>query len=201
LKIKTPYIYLSAIVVIILGLVFYSQIEKSPAEGNQVSEQMPDDEVHRNLKKQHDQFGLKEEAKKMLEEYEKSLKENPNDTAKMREYADFLAMAHKIDEAQKYYEKILSMDKKRKDIMINLSTIFYNKGELDKAAQLTNDILKIDKNDLSAIYNLGVIEATRGNYDKAKKHWEKIVNEFPNSDLAPLASKSLGRLEEMNQKQ
>jgi tetratricopeptide (TPR) repeat protein len=200
LKIKTPYIYIAAIVLLILGVVIVSQFSSSSVENKEISGQMPDDEVHRNLKNQHGQMGLNEEAKKMMEEFEKSLKENPNDTAKMREYADFLAMAHKIDEAQNYYEKILNVDKKRKDIMLNLSTIFYNKGELDKAAQLTNDILKLDKNDLSAIYNLGVIEATRGNYDIAKKHWEKIVNEYPNSDVASLASKSLGRLEQMNQK-
>lgn len=184
----------------ILGVVIVSQFTGSSIKNKEISGQMPDDEVHRNLKNQHGQMGLNEDAKKMMEEFEKSLKENPKDTAKMREYADFLAMAHKIDEAQSYYEKILLVDKKRKDIMLNLSTIFYNKGELDKAAQLTNDILKLDKKNLSAIYNLGVIEATRGNYDNARKYWEKIVNEYPNSDVAQIAGKSLGRLEQMNQK-
>lgn len=200
MKIKTPYIYLAAIILLISGVVIVSQFSGSSVENKEISGQMPDDEIHRNLKNQHSQMGLNEEAKKLMEEFEKSLKENPKDTAKMREYADFLAMAHNIDEAQSYYEKILNIDKKRKDIMINLATIYYNKGELDKAAKMTNDMLKLDKNDLSAIYNLGVIEATRGNYDIAKKHWEKIVNEHPNSDVAPLASESLVRLEEMNQK-
>jgi len=200
LKIKTPYIYLIAIILLILGVVIISQFQGPSVENLDVSEQMPDDETHRNLRNQHGRMGLNEEAKKTMQELEKAVKENPNDTAKIREYADFLAMAHKIDEAQSYYEKILSLDKKRKDIMLNLSTIFYNKGELDKAFRITNDILKLDSKDVNAIYNLGVIEATRGNYDIAKKHWEKIVNDYPNSEVAKFASQSLGRLEQMKQK-
>lgn len=195
MKIKTPYIYLAALIVILTVLIIITQSEKNIVENKSISGEMPNDEIHRNLQNQHGQVTVNEETKKMMEEYEKALKENPKDTVKIREYADFLIMAHKIDEAIKYYERILSIDKKRKDILINLATIFYNKGDLDKATQFTNDILKLDKKDLTAIYNLGVIEATRGNHDAARKYWGKIVKEFPNSEIASIAKESLESLD------
>jgi tetratricopeptide (TPR) repeat protein len=200
-KIKTPYIYLSAIVLVIAGLIFFTQYDKkTPAPEKVASDEMPDDEIHRNLKNQHGKMGVNEETKKMMQEFEDALKKNPNDTAKMREYADFLAMAHKIDQAQSYYEKILSLDRKRKDILLSLSTIHFNRGNLDKAAELTNEMLKLDKNDFTAIYNLGVIEATRSNYDIARKHWERVIKESKDSTLKTAANKSLEMLQQTEKK-
>lgn len=201
MKIKTPYIYLSAIILIIIGLFIFSQVNKKTTFAEkEINSEMPDDEIHRNLKKQHGQIGVNEEAKKKMEEFEQALKDNPKDTAKMREYADFLAMAHKIDKAQELYEKILNIDKKRKDILLSLSTIHFNKGDLDKAAELTNEMLKLDKNDYTALFNLGVIEATRNNFDLAKSHWERVVKESKDSDLSAAAKNALASLEQMNKK-
>lgn len=201
MKIQTPYLYVAGIVLIIISLFIFTQIEKGNSSEKKITNnEMPDDEIHRNLKNQHGQMGVTEETKKTIENFEKALEENPNDTSKIREYADFLAMAHQIDKAQSLYEKILNIDKKRSDILLSLSTIFYNKGKLDKAAELTNEILKLNRNDYTAIYNLGVIEATRNNFDLAKKHWEKVIKESKDQNITTAAKSALDRLNQMEKK-
>jgi tetratricopeptide (TPR) repeat protein len=197
LKIKTPYIYLLALIILIAGLITLSRIQKQTKNEEKTLNQMPDDDIHKNLKNHLGMMELNEETKKVIEEYENALKTNPNDTLKMREYAEFLAMSHKIDQAQELYEKIYKIDNKRKDVLLALTTIYFNKGELDKATDFSNKILMLDKNDLYAIYNLGVIEATKENFDIAQKHWENILKESPDSEIGILAKKSIEKIKEM----
>ncbi len=197
MKIKTPYIYLLALIILIAGLITLSRIQKQTKNEEKTLNQMPDDDIHKNLKNHLGMMELNEETKKVIEEYENALKTNPNDTLKMREYAEFLAMSHKIDQAQELYEKIYKIDNKRKDVLLALTTIYFNKGELDKATDFSNKILMLDKNDLYAIYNLGVIEATKENFDIAQKHWENILKESPDSEIGILAKKSIEKIKEM----
>ena len=197
MKIKIPYIYLLALIILIAGLITLSRIQKQTKNEEKTLNQMPDDDIHKNLKNHLGMMELNEETKKVIEEYENALKTNPNDTLKMREYAEFLAMSHKIDQAQELYEKIYKIDNKRKDVLLALTTIYFNKGELDKATDFSNKILMLDKNDLYAIYNLGVIEATKENFDIAQKHWENILKESPDSEIGILAKKSIEKIKEM----
>ncbi len=60
----------------------------------------------------------------------KEVEANPKDTAKIKEYADFIAAAHKPEQAIPYYEKILKVDPRRNDILFSLSMIIFQRSGL-----------------------------------------------------------------------
>lgn len=199
MKFKPIYLYgvilLAAIVTLVL---FTHSSDKKTIPTNIENQQMPQDDVHKNLGNPNNQnpnrTNVSESAKIKLDELKKGVDENPGDTVKIREYADFLAAAHQSEEAIQYYNQILAKNSKRKDILFKLTFIYYNQGDLNKSEDLTNQILKIDKNDTMALYNLGALEATRGNKEKAREIWNKLINDFPNSESATLAKNSLTKL-------
>ncbi len=198
MKFKPLYLY-GTLLIILIGVIIIAtnqRNEKVSSLNDITSEEMPQDDVHKNIGKEmpHGQVKVSEEVKKKMEELKAAVDASPNDTSKIREYADFLLAAHKPDESIQYYEMILKKDPKRKDIRFSLTFIYYNKGDLDKAEEETNKILAIDKNDQMAKYNLGVIEATKGNNEKARQIWNKLIQENPDSETAQLARNALTML-------
>lgn len=197
MKIKTAYIYiLIALIAIVVFIIASNQREEKITKGrNLANQEMPQDDIHKNLGNDksmaHGQVKLNEETKKKMEELKAAVDANPNDTSKIREYADFLLAAHKPDESIPYYEMILKKNPKRTDILFSLTYIYYNKGDLNKAEEVTQQVLKIDSKNSMARYNLGVIEATRGNSEKAKQIWNSLLKDDPNSESAELARNAL----------
>lgn len=192
----------AAVVVIAIAVVVFTSWNGSKTSDSGVDimqQQMPDDDIHKNLKKPDDlptKENVNESAIKQLEELKKSVEENPNDTLKLRQYADYLTMAHKQDEAISYYEKILKVNPKRTDIYISLAYIYFTQSDFNKAEEYTNRILSYDKNNVHALYNLGAIWASSNQKEKAKQVWERIVKEFPDTETSNLARNSLSRLQE-----
>lgn len=200
MKFKLVYLYgILVVAVIAVIIIATNQRENKIAAMEDIAnKEMPRDDVHKNIDKDnpmmHGQVKVNEEVKKKMEEMKAAVDANPNDTSKVREYADFLLAAHKPDEAVPYYEMVLKKDPKRNDIRFSLTFIYYNKGELDKAEEETNQILSYDKNNSMARYNLGAIEATRGNNEKARQIWNKLIQDDPKSETAELARNALTML-------
>ena len=137
---------------------------------------------------------MTEGFKHKLEMLKNAVEQNPNDTTKLKEYADLLAEAHKKSEAVGYYQKILDVDPNRIDIRFSLSFIYYSFGDLKKAEEETNEILRIDPNNANAQYNLGAIAATKGEKEKAKELWLKIAKEHPDEEVGIKAKNSIEKL-------
>jgi tetratricopeptide (TPR) repeat protein len=200
MKFKPVYLYgLLLIAVIAVIIIATNQRDNKIAAMEDIAnKEMPQDDVHKNIGKDnpmmHGKVKVNEEVKKQMEEMKAAVDSNPNDTTKVREYADFLLAAHKPDEAIPYYEMILKKDPQRSDIRFSLTFIYYNKGELDKAEEQTNKILSYDKNNLMAKYNLGAIQATRGNKEKARQIWNQVIQDNPKSETAELARNALTML-------
>ena len=197
MKFKPLYAYLSLIVILIVLLVVFTQKNKSnETAGDITNQEIPNDDIHKGLQNGEapNKSNVSADIIRKMEELKKEAEKNPNDTLKLKEYADFLAEAHKPDEAIKYYQKILNIDPKRTDVLFSLSFIFYNKRDYDKSEEYTNKILSYDKNNPLALYNLGAISATRGDKNKAKKIWNGIIEEYPNSEAAKTAEESLSNL-------
>ena len=111
MKIKPLYIYTIGIVVIVFILVFFSSNDDSTkTESQSLTEQIPDDDIHKNLNPPGDNSpssnNVRDNFKQQLDKLKKIIDENPNDTAKVREYAEMLSAAHKSQEAIDYYNKI-----------------------------------------------------------------------------------------------
>jgi len=199
MKIKPVYLYGSLIIIAIVVLIFSTrQNEKTVNKNIQSDEQMPSDEVHKQFQGNESSNPSKEnvstEYHERLNRLKAAVEENPNDTLKLREYADFLSAAHQSDEAVTYYNKILQIDGKRNDIRFSLAFIYYNQKKFDKAKEENMTVLKSDPNNQIALYNLGAIAATLGDKNSAKDYWNKVVKIDPESSTGKLAAQSLGEI-------
>jgi tetratricopeptide (TPR) repeat protein len=199
MKFKPLYFYGVIAVAAIVTLFIVSQSSKT--ENTQpvdvTSEQkLPDDEIHNPLKsgESPSKDNVSEGFRQKLEMLEKSIEENPNDTLKIREYADFLAAAHKTDKAIEYYQKLLDINPRQTDILFALSFIYYSSGDLDKAAVETKKILSFEPDNANAQYNLGAIAAGKGDKEKAREIWTKLVEKYPDSEIGIKAKKSIEKL-------
>jgi tetratricopeptide (TPR) repeat protein len=193
MKIKPVYIYgILALGALFVLLFLTNQGSDEPGlSGNK----MPQDDVHKQFNDTPPGKGnVSGEFYAELEKLRKDVEKDPNDTAKIKAYADYLTAAHQFDGAIPLYEEILDKNPRRTDIYFSLTFVYYNMKELDKAEEMTNRVLSYDKNNLQARYNLGAITAAKGDESTAKDIWNKLVKEYPSSREAGLAKDGLAKL-------
>lgn len=201
MKFKPIYLYgiiaiaaLAALIIVAINENSNS-IETSTMMNN---EQMPDDDVHKQLMNQGSNTpgkqNVSEEYRKKLSELENAVNENPSDTVALRKYADYLTASHKMNEAISYYDKILEINPKRADIRFSLAIIYFNKQDFAMCQEENEKVLEFEPKNQMALYNLGAIAATKGNKDKAKEYWNKVISIDSNSETSTLARESLSKL-------
>ncbi len=199
MKIKPLYVYLLgiALAVVVFFIVSKESGKSVTTQNNIVNQQMPQDNIHKGLS-MNGQAPNKNNVSKEIEQHMAMLKEavekSPNDTLKIREYADFLAAAHQQDQAMVYYDKILKVNPRRTDILSHIAYINYINRNFDNAEKYLKRIISVDKNNLQAVYNLGAIAFSRGDKAKAKQIWSKLAKEHPNTPMGNTAKKTLARL-------
>lgn len=198
MKFKPVYIYSLVIAAALIFLIFSNNNDN---EGNKpvvdTNKQMPMDDVHKNLNMPGNQPGkdnVSENYKKQLEMLKRAYEQNPEDTLKIREYADFLSAAHNNSEAITLYKKILTKNPKRTDIYFSIASVYYNQKDFKNSEETISRILKYDRNNFEARYNLGAIAATQGDKEKARLYWQQIIDEMPHSTIGELAKSSMERL-------
>jgi tetratricopeptide (TPR) repeat protein len=197
MKIKPVFIYIGAFIIVIAVLIITST-GGSSSSSSDISEQMPNDAVHKELTAPGGEAPSKGNVSssfmKKMDSLKTIVESNPNDTATVKEYAQLLSMAHQPQKAIELYRTILNKDPKRIDILLDLTFAYYNKGDLNKAEEITNKVLSIDKDQPEANYNLGAIAAAHGNNEKARTIWQKLVDKYPGTEVAQIAKSSLQRL-------
>ena len=199
---KFKLIYFYGIIVLISIIVLVVVATQNSTEPKEVqigqNQNMPDDDVHKNLMKQGENQPSKEnvsdEYRKRMAELKDAVEKNPEDTIALKNYADFLSASHNMNDAITYYNKILQVDPKRADIHFSLALIYYNKQDFAKCEDENNKVLKFDPKNQMAIYNLGAIAATRGEVIKAKDFWNEVIEINPESETGKLAKESLAKL-------
>ncbi len=199
-NIKPLYIYGFGIILAALVFIFLSQQDsadniKNP--GITANQNMPNDSIHKGLNNSvqpPSKNNVMADVMQHLAMLKKAADESPNDTIKIKEYADFLSAAHKPDEALIYYNKILKVNPRRTDILFSVAFIHYNEKNFEEAEKCLNKVLSYDKGNLTAFYNLGAIAASKGDKNKAKEIWSKLVKEHPKTQIAELAQKSLNEI-------
>jgi len=201
MKFKPVYLYgiiaIAAIaILIIVAINQNSNSVQSPSAMN--NEQMPDDDVHKQLMNQGSSTpgkqNVSEEYKRKLADLENTVKENPSDTIALRQYADYLTASHKMDEAIPYYNKILELNPKRADIHFSLAIIYFNKQNFKQCKNENTEVLKFDPENQMALYNLGAVAATQEKKEEAKEYWNKVISIDSHTETANLARESLSKL-------
>jgi len=198
MKLKPIYIYSILFCVVLITLISLSNSENdTKTEAAVDSKQMPKDEIHESFQNNSSNpsgANVTSEIKTKLDELEKYVASNPNDTAKTREYADMLVSAHNADKAIELFDNILKKDNNRVDILSKLSILYYNKNDFLKADQYIERILALDPSNTEAQYNLGVVKVRIGDIQAAQKQWEDLLANHPNTKMSDMAKKSLERL-------
>jgi tetratricopeptide (TPR) repeat protein len=200
MKFKPIYFYGIIVLISIIVLVVVATQNSTEPKEVQIgqNQNMPDDDVHKNLMKQGENQPSKEnvsdEYRKRMAELKDAVEKNPEDTIALKNYADFLSASHNMNDAITYYNKILQVDPKRADIHFSLALIYYNKQDFAKCEDENNKVLKFDPKNQMALYNLGAIAATRGEVIKAKDFWNEVIEINPESETGKLAKESLAKL-------
>lgn len=198
MKFKVIYIYIIFIIAAVSILIFVISSGNTQVTQINPKSPMPEDAIHKGIQNPTSPPPSKDNVSESFRQELSGLKEavenNPNDTAALKSYADLLAASHKPQESIALYERILKKNPKRIDILFSLSQIYFNSGDFDKAEEATNKILHYDKNNIQALYNLGAIAASSLKSDKARLIWNKLIKEYPNSDLTTTTKESLNNL-------
>jgi len=190
---------LAAVIIIFFSTDFSSKksVSSVPNAGPITSEKMPSDDLHKNMGTgtPPSKDNVITDIKKRMETLKTDVEKDPNDTVKIREYADMLSAGHGQADAIKYYEMILKKDPKRVDILQALGYLYYMQQNLNQAEAYIAKAYALDKNNFQALFNLGAIAATKGDNAKAKKIWNEIIAKRPNSEVAKLAQDGIRQLQ------
>lgn len=197
MKIKTAYIYGAVAILVTLFLILFtpSETKKGDLPNNGLSK-APNDETHKGLETPGSPSGsnVSPSVTERMAALKEAADKTPPDTAAIKDYADFSAMAHKPDEAVKYYEKILKIDHKRTDVRFELAYIFYMRGDYSKAEKLTEEVLAYDPGNVQAKYNIGAAAIGRGDKDKAVRIWSELLKQKIDPELKNKIENSLNSL-------
>ena len=200
MKFKPLYLYLTIALaaVIILVIVASQNSDETTGVSSELNQNMPNDDVHKNLMKQGSnqpsKENVSEEYRNKMAELKAEVEKNPDDTLALKRYADFLSAAHNMNDAITYYEKILKVDPKREDIHFALAVIYYHKQDYARCEDENNQVLSFDPKNQMALYNLGAVAATRGEINKAKAFWNQVIAIDSESETSKLAQESLKKL-------
>jgi tetratricopeptide (TPR) repeat protein len=201
MKFKPLYIYLIAAVVvlalIIIGSLQSSEPEFAADEQTNPHGNMPKDDIHGQLGSGAEMpsgSNVRADIIQKMNDLKEYVEENPDDTVKIKEYADLLGSAHKLDEAMPLYDKLLELNPRRVDVLLIKGYLYYKDGNLDDAQAATEKILDIDPGHANAKFNIGAIAIAKGDTAKAIEVWRDIVDKYPASQTASIAQRSLADL-------
>ena len=196
MKVKPIFIYLGLIAIALITIISISSSDDVNTSSD--LDKIPNDEVHNSMLQQGggEPTGnnVNSEIFDRMKKYEDRITQNPSDTATMKEYAELLFAAHKQEKAVELYEKILSADPNRIDMLKTLSIIDFNKGDFISSKNKIAKILVLDPKNPEALYNMGVIETKVGDIQAARIQWENLLKFHPNTKMSDMAKESLERL-------
>ena len=186
MKNRLLYIYLLSFIVCVATIIFIGRriYHSSISSGN--------NDRKESINNSEDNAASKKSQK--LIDLKKAIESNPQDTLKMREYANLLGAAHHDQEAAKVFEKILAIDPNRIDVMLVLTYINYTLGFTEIAEEYTNRVLSLNKDNPEANFNLGIIELKKGNKEKTKQILNSVIKRFPKNIVAEYAKTALKKL-------
>ena len=201
MKFKPLYIYLIAAVVV-LALIVFGSLQSSEPEPEDAAMQnphgnMPNDDIHGQLGSGGEMpsgSNVRADIVQKMADLKEYIEENPDDTIKIKEYADLLGSSHRISEAMPLYDRLLELNPKRLDVLLIKGYLYYKDGNLDAAQSATEKILAIDPSHANAKYNVGAIAIARGDTSRAIEVWKDLVDRHPNSQTAGIAKRSLTNL-------
>lgn len=126
-----------------------------------------------------------------LEGLKKNLAANPKDLVAMDSLAVMYSIAGSHDTALSYYKKHLEIEPDNKDIKIAMALTYHNLENDSKAVELLQEVLEKEPDYLFGLYYLAEIQEAQHNHEEATRHWQKITEKHPGTQLAKMAEERL----------
>ncbi|MCG8608035.1 tetratricopeptide repeat protein [bacterium] len=135
---------------------------------------------------------------KTLERLQKNVEENPRDIVSLDSLAIMYSIAGSYDKASKYYERHLEIEPDNKDVKIALGLTYNNLNRKEEAITLLQEVLSKEPDYAFALFYLGDILAGSGEVEAAETHWKRILEKYPNTEIAKMAEQRIHELSHTN---
>ena len=113
------------------------------------------------------------------------------------EAIDSLAVMYSIsqsyDKAKFYYEKHLEVEPDNRDIKIALALTNHSLKDSDRAIALLQEVLDDEPNYVFGLFYMAQVQADLHHHEEARKYWQKIVDQYPDTEFAKLAKERLAK--------
>ncbi len=150
----------------------YNLIENVRIRKERIFSNIRELEEHKNL---GIAFLLAERYNDALEEYERILKIDPNNSEARFYLALTFYKQGDYERAIKEYERALKFSVKKDKIYNNLGLAWEKKGHLDKASNNYRKAVELDSECYKGYNNLGRIDYLRGDYEEAIENYRKAL--------------------------
>lgn len=126
-----------------------------------------------------------------INDLEKAIGQNPNDSGRIVELANLLFDSGLYDRAVVNYKKYLEMRPDDVNARVDLGICYFNKKDYNSAIAEMEKALKYDPRHIMANFNLGIVNLNAGNVEKAKSWFRKVIEIEPKSEYAEKAEELL----------
>ena len=126
---------------------------------------------------------------------ERQANARPDDAAVRAELGNLYFDAERYDQAARWYEASLTLDKSNVNVSTDLAVAYYYTQQADRALSQLDHSLKLDPRHLKSLLNQGIIRAF-GKQDLAgaAESWQKVVSIAPASEEGRRAQQGLDGL-------
>ncbi len=128
-----------------------------------------------------------------LERLKSRLEANPQDLVAIDSLAVMFSIAGGYDRALELYEQHLAIEPDNKDVKIALALTHHNLKDDSKAMSLLQELLDNEPTYAFALHYMAVIQASLHKHDEAEKHWQKIIDSYPGTEMAKMAAKNIAQ--------
>jgi tetratricopeptide (TPR) repeat protein len=119
------------------------------------------------------------------------LAQDPGDLAAMLGLAHVHLDQQQLDEAERLYGRVLSMDQRNAEAITHLGTIFLSRGQVDEALRRYDDALRLQPTYVHALWDKAhLLQQVKRDYPGAIRTWEAFIQQVgPDSEDAKTAGK------------
>jgi len=112
--------------------------------------------------------------------YEKVLKEEPLEMLALLSMGNAYNWLGQYDKAEKYFKRVLEIDKHNEYALAGLGTVHLNKGDIRRSEELLTQSLKVNNSTYSCPYEgLGVLYLQQGKTKEAEDSFKKAIEINP----------------------
>lgn len=140
MKFDFKYIYI-VLGLFVVGTISYFIVAGTLTKEN-LTNKIPNNEIHRNLL-QSSSVQIDTLLLNTIDSLKSAIDKNPKDIIALHRLGFLLLQAHKFDEAESYFEKMLSTNSENVDVMNVLAEVNFNLQKFPKAESYLNRIVKI----------------------------------------------------------